>query len=929
MGDRTSTGASPEREYITIRLDWYRIAVVAILLFAAVTRLWGLAEKPFHHDESLYATYSWYIHEGRGYRYDPMLHGPFMFYLDALLFMLLGVSDFTARLSAAIFGIGLVVAALLFRRRLGRAGAVIAAALFAVSPVFMYFSRFFREDIFVAFWAVMTVALFANWIDTGRRRYLYGTAAALAFTFCVKENSYMFLAIFASFLVGAPLFERLFGTLPAAAPPERRSAPPFGILDAVVFLAVFFGIFTLFFTSFFGHPPGFLDGLYRKSLGYWIHQNRIQRIRGPFTYFCPLAAVYELPLVAVVAAGLAARLRRRAVPRAILFAASAAALPLLLLWHRPLPVDPWDTVFHMTSTMHVVFALYVLVLGLTATVAYLREGRRFPAFLSYWTWTSILLYSYAGEKVPWLLMHILTPMLLWAALLLGEFLRSERFRRAPRAFCTLFAAGLLLTLQASLRLCFVNEANPVETMVYTQTSWDIKHSLDEIARLAERTGKGFALPIGVQGESTWPYTWYLRDYKEWFHPGAFTSPRKAVVAVDWNKRGDSGAVLEPHYRERRLKLREWWVPSPVAGLRNPVRAWLAYYFRREVWSTLGSQDIAFYVRKDLLGEAAEAAGAAPEELAGPPTPVVPETYANVGVVPPLRVLGERGSAAGRLNEPRGIWIGADGSVFVADTKNHRWQKFDRTGAPLLSVGAEGAGEGQFREPMGIAVDDDGNVYVADTWNHRIQKFDEAGRFLAQWGGGAGGFWAPKGMAFDSAGDLHVVDTGRHRVQKFGRDGTFILTWGDRGEEPGRFSEPVGIAIERNAVIAAEDKAAGTKEARGDIVHVADTANRRVQRFDASGRHLGQFGVLGWHEYYTEPFAALDGAGRLWLTDAHNNRIQVFDREGELLALWSAKGFQPGAFNMPKGIAIRDGVVAVADTHNHRIQVFRTDAVYGR
>ena len=185
----------------------------------------------------------------------------------------------------------------------------------------------------------------------------------------------------------------------------------------------------------------------------------------------------------------------------------------------------------MLFRSHVVFALYVFVLGMAATCTYLREGRRFAAFLSYWSWTSLLLYSYAGEKVPWLLMHVLMPMVLWGGMLLGEFLASERFLRRTGAYTALLGVGLLLFLQASLRLCFVNEANPVECMVYTQTSTDIQKTLRIIRALAEETGKGVQLPIGIQGESTWPYTWYLRDYKDWFHPGTFTAPRdrKSVV----------------------------------------------------------------------------------------------------------------------------------------------------------------------------------------------------------------------------------------------------------------------------------------------------------------------------------------------------------------------------------------------------------------
>ncbi len=931
----------PEKGYLMIRLDWYKIIFAALIIFTIVTRFGGLANKPYHHDESLYATYSWYLYEGRGYKYDPMMHGPFMFYLDAALFKLFGPGDFVARSSSAIFGIALICCTALFRKRLGRIGAVAAAGIYAISPTFMYFSRFFREDVFVAFWAFLSVALFMNAIDTRRRGYLFGSAAALAFMFCVKENSYMFLFIFATFIAGMILFEKFF--VRGAAPKARTgslSPASCGItlIDGLISVGIFFGIFYIFFTSFFSNPGGFIDGLYRKSLGYWMHQDKIQRIKGPFTYFCPIAIVYELPLLAIVASGIIALLRKRRLSKIILIASSAIAIPLMLFWHQTLASDPWDTKLHMTNSMHIVFALYIFAIGFTATCNYLKEGRRFPAFLAYWSWTSILLYSYAGEKVPWLLMHVLMPIVLWAGLFLGEFLRSERFMRRGVAYSVLLGIGLLLFLQASLRLCFVNEANPVECLVYTQTSVDIKSSLKTIADLAESSGKGFKFPLGVQGDSTWPFTWYLRNYKDWFHPGSFTDTSKAVIVVDWEKRRDFSAALEPNYRVQRLKLREWWVPDPVSSVKDPIRAWLRYYFWREPWNPFkrkssdgeftatGSQDIAFCVRKDLIGEKlGEIKEAKPELVPARPSPRIPPKYATINTVPPSLYFGERGSGKGRFDEPRCIWADADGAIYVADTKNCRWQKFDRTGKPLLAIGKQGSGAAEFKEPMGIAVDDAGNVYVADTWNHRIQKFDREGKFLSQWQGGSGGFWAPKGMAFDGKGDLYVVDTGKHRVQKFTKEGKPLLVWGNaeckQGEQPGEFSEPVGIAIERNGVIVPEDKKKKQKEVRGDAVYVADTVNKRVQKFDTAGKFLGQFTVLGWEEYFTEPFIALDDAGRIWVTDGYNNRIEIFDPSGTLLGLWSGKGFKPGDFNIPKGIFIRDGKVYISDTYNNRIQVF--------
>jgi len=73
-------------------------------------------------------------------------------------------------------------------------------------------------------------------------------------------------------------------------------------------------------------------------------------------------------------------------------------------------------------------------------------------------------------------------------------------------------------------------------------------------------------------------------------------------------------------------------------------------------------------------------------------------------------------------------------------------------------------------PSDVAADSSGNVYVADTGNHRIQKFDSEGNFLAKWGeqgSGNGMFNDPEGIAVDGSGNVYVTDQSNHRVQKFG------------------------------------------------------------------------------------------------------------------------------------------------------------------
>jgi sugar lactone lactonase YvrE len=88
--------------------------------------------------------------------------------------------------------------------------------------------------------------------------------------------------------------------------------------------------------------------------------------------------------------------------------------------------------------------------------------------------------------------------------------------------------------------------------------------------------------------------------------------------------------------------------------------------------------------------------------------------------------GKLGPNDGELNSPSGVTVDGAGDVYVADTYNHRMQRFDSEGTFLTRFNLVPEGNnGNFnrlKAPYGAAFDSDGNIYVADTYNHRIQKF---------------------------------------------------------------------------------------------------------------------------------------------------------------------------------------------------------------
>jgi len=287
----------------------------------------------------------------------------------------------------------------------------------------------------------------------------------------------------------------------------------------------------------------------------------------------------------------------------------------------------------------------------------------------------------------------------------------------------------------------------------------------------------------------------------------------------------------------------------------------------------------------------------------------------------LSIRGSWGAGEGRMQGAAGIALDAEGNVIVAESENHRVQKFGSDGTwtamtPTLIPPFARVDNGWFNMAMACAVDATGNVYVAEKGNNRIQKLSPGLGYLTKWGAagsGAGFFSGPCGVAVESLQGVtrvYVADTQNNRIQVFDELGAYLTSWGTFGSSPGQFNKPEGIAVSPD----------------GESVYVADTGNHRVQRFGpyggaavevwgAQGAQLGQF---------TSPKGLAVGPdGAVYVADTENDRIQMFAEGGtQPTAVWGSPGSEAGQFDAPRGIAVaQDGRVYVADEGNHRVQVF--------
>ncbi|MCY3990080.1 MAG: TIGR03663 family protein [Caldilineaceae bacterium] len=228
------------------------------------------------------------------------------------------------------------------------------------------------------------------------------------------------------------------------------------------------------------------------------------------------------------------------------------------------------------------------------------------------------------------------------------------------------------------------------------------------------------------------------------------------------------------------------------------------------------------------------------------------------------------------------------------------------------------GDGQFREPWGIAVGAEGTVFVADTWNGRIQVFDRQGNFLRKWGSFSVitennrdpfALFGPRGLAVTPAGNLLVADTGNKRIIEFSPLGEFVRQVGGGGIILGHFEEPVDVTIHPPS---------------GNVL-VTDAWNRRIQVLSSELVPLFEWLIPTWEsqEIWDKPFLAAASDGTVYASDPQFAQIYAISSAGQIQYSFGRYGGELNRFAKPTGIAIDPltGEILVADADNHRILVF--------
>ena len=586
----------------------------AVILLGAILRFWGLGDRPLHHDESLHGYFSllllhndlqnWLgcltVGGGGCYHYDPLLHGPFQFHAIALVYQLCqwlgvydnGVNTFTVRIPAAALGTVIVGLPYFLRDRLGTLGAWLACFLLAISPSMVYFSRFAREDIYMACFTLLLVVATARYLSTRRMRWIIWGAVAFALSYATKEATFLTIAIFGSFASVVICWE-LGLRLPVRSlvtSPYGRFLPTTAAPLAVIVYFLVLGVVGKWFFNWLKNLSIYITATTANTK---VADLYVQNLKEKTLFVLPCIGIilglyvlsiliremlgyYPLPEERIGLARWVDARRQPWLERIVTlrwthwFTALLIGWSVFLLLYTALFTDLpngiangiWQGLYYWIQQQQVargeqpwyyyllLIPLYEqigLVFAVVGIVRALLRPTRFRLFLVYWFVGNFFIYSWAGEKMPWLMIHMTMPMMLLAALGLEPAITGvihtvsslvqshlvapvgnemfvgsaglSRKKYLPASIvsvATLFLAVLLLvpTLQNMYQVNYVHAADaPHEMMIYVQTTTDITIVMQKIESLDKELYNGqHKLPIGVTTYADWPYEWYLRDY---------------------------------------------------------------------------------------------------------------------------------------------------------------------------------------------------------------------------------------------------------------------------------------------------------------------------------------------------------------------------------------------------------------------------------
>jgi len=496
--------------------------VLAVACGALAFRLPRLGLRPMHGDEANQALKAGLeLHENGVYRYDPHdHHGPSLYYVTLAALRLSGARTYAEsgegdyRIVPVAFGVGLVLLLLGAGDGLGRAAAVAAGVLTAVSPAMVFYSRYYVQEMMLVFFTFATILAAWRYARTGAAAWALLAGACIGLMHATKETWVIHGAAMAAGLVLARLWTRWREGAAALAPALSLVRGRHLAAAAAAALAV---VLVLYSSPGLEHRP---DGLLVPTLA---------NLRGP------LDSVLAYANYAVRAGG------------------------------AGLHDHPWH--YYLGTLLYTKYAAgpwwsegLILALAAVGIVAALSgrgvsdAARPFVRFLTFYTIVLTALYSAIPYKTPWCMLAFLHGMILLAGVGVAALVRWMPSVLLKAAVCVIVAALAVQLGGQAWRASYRYYADARNPYVYAHTSTDVSTLVRLVDRLARVSPDGRDMLIKViTPENYWPIPWYLRRFPRvgYWHEVP-DDPDAAVVITSPEAQPALDAHLRGRYDKRML-----------------------------------------------------------------------------------------------------------------------------------------------------------------------------------------------------------------------------------------------------------------------------------------------------------------------------------------------------------------------------------------
>ena len=509
---------------------------MAATIAAVALRLPGLEQRPMHTDEAVHAVKFGKLLEKGDYRYNPNeYHGPTLNYLTLVPAWLSGIhkfkdlSEFTLRIVPVFLGVCLVLMLLLLLDGLSGPAATITAVLTAISPAFVFYSRYYIHEMLLVCFTFGVITFGYRYTQSKNIKWALLTGVFLGLMHATKETC---IIAFGSMLL-ALLLTHLSSLVPR---PSSLIPQKPGHVIAMLITAV--SISALFYSSFLTNPGGIPDS-FRTYISYFNRADQNQLHVHPWYYYLKM-----------------------------------------LIYSRYASGPVWSEAF------------IVLLAWVGFIVAIARRGIagvnfRLLTFIAFYTLIMTVLYSIIPYKTPWCLLGFFHGMLLLAGVGAVTVVKLM-----PNLLLRVFISLLLVAGGAHLgwqayTANYKYYADPRNPYVYAHTGTDIFDITKKVEGIAQVHPEGYNIHIQVicPGYDYWPLPWYLRSFPNvgWWNQVDEQTPAAPIIIAS--------PSVETALKNKLDKLKNPYVPlfNLYKELRPQVE--LRGYVRKDLWDSYQQHEV--------------------------------------------------------------------------------------------------------------------------------------------------------------------------------------------------------------------------------------------------------------------------------------------------------------------------------------------------